>query len=97
MLVLVAWLAVSAVQRLRDPQPVIGEAVSLAVAAGLAINIGVAWLLGRGERNLNIRAALWHVLGDLLGSLAALLAGIVIAFTGWTPSIRCCPWASPVT
>ena len=85
LLILVAWLAVSAIQRLRDPQPVIGEAVSLAAAVGLAINIGVAWLLSRGERNLNTRAALLHVLGDLLGSVAALLSGVVIAFTGWTP------------
>lgn len=85
LLVLVAWLSVSAVRRLRDPQPVIGEAVSLIAAVGLAINIGVAWLLGRGERNLNTRAALLHVLGDLLGSVAALLSGIVIAFTGWMP------------
>ena len=85
LLVLVAWITVSAVQRLRDPQPVIGEAVSLAAAVGLAINIGVAWLLSRGERNLNTRAALLHVLGDLLGSVAALLAGVVIAVTGWTP------------
>ncbi|MDG4595375.1 MAG: cation diffusion facilitator family transporter [Candidatus Contendobacter sp.] len=85
LLVLVAWIAVSAVQRLRDPQPVIGEAVSLAAAVGLALNVGVAWLLSRGERNLNTRAALLHVLGDLLGSVAALLSGIVIAFTGWMP------------
>jgi cobalt-zinc-cadmium efflux system protein len=85
LLVLVAWIAVSAVQRLHDPQPVAGEAVSLAAAIGLVLNIGVAWLLSRGERNLNTRAALLHVLGDLLGSVAALLAGVVIAFTGWTP------------
>jgi len=85
LLILVAWLAVSAIQRLRDPQPVIGEAVSLAAAVGLAINLLVAWLLSRGERNLNTRAALLHVLGDLLGSVAALLSGIVIALTGWTP------------
>ena len=85
LLVLVAWLAISAVARLRDPQPVIGGAVSLAAAAGLAINILTAWLLSRGEGNLNTRAALLHVLGDLLGSAAALLSGVVIAFTGWTP------------
>lgn len=45
----------------------------------------MAWLLTRGEKNLNTRAALLHVLGDLLGSVAALLSGLVIAFTGWTP------------
>ena len=85
LLILVAWIAMSAVQRLQTPQPVIGAAVSVAAAIGLILNIGVAWLLSRGERNLNVRAALLHVLGDLLGSVAALLSGIVIAFTGWTP------------
>jgi cobalt-zinc-cadmium efflux system protein len=83
LLILVAWIAASAIQHLRDPQPVMGEAVSLAAAVGLALNIGVAWLLGRGARNLNTRAALLHVLGDLLGSVAALISGVAITFTGW--------------
>ena len=85
LLVLVTWLAVSAVQRLQNPQPVMGEAVSVTAAVGLLINILVAWLLSRGERNLNTRAALLHVAGDLLGSVAALIAGVVITFTGWMP------------
>jgi len=85
LLVLVAWLAVAAVRRLQDPQPVAGEAVSVTAALGLAINILVAWLLSRGEKNLNTRAALLHVVGDLLGSVAALIAGVVIIFTGWMP------------
>jgi len=85
LLVLVAWISVSAVQRWHTPQPVQGEAVSLTAALGLLINIGVAWLLFRGEQNLNTRAALLHVVGDLLGSVAALIAGVVIVFTGWTP------------
>ena len=85
LLVLVAWIAVSAVQRLQDPQPVAGVAVSITAALGLLINIMVAWMLSRGANNLNTRAALLHVAGDLLGSVAALIAGVVIAFTGWTP------------
>jgi cobalt-zinc-cadmium efflux system protein len=85
LLALVAWLAISAVERLQAPQPVMGEAVSITAAIGLAINLLVAWLLSRGEKNLNTRAALLHVMGDLLGSVAALLSGLVIAFTGWTP------------
>jgi cobalt-zinc-cadmium efflux system protein len=44
----------------------------------------VAWLLMGGRRNVNVRAALLHVLGDLLGSVAALLSGLVILYTGWT-------------
>ena len=85
LLVLVAWLAVSAVQRLQDPRPVAGEAVTVAAALGLLINILVAWTLSRGEKTLNTRAALLHVGGDLLGSVAALIAGVVITFTGWMP------------
>ena len=85
LLALVAWLTVSAVERLQTPQAVQGVAVSITAAIGLAINLLVAWLLARGEKNLNTRAALLHVLGDLLGSVAALLSGLVIAFTGWTP------------
>lgn len=85
LLALVAWLAVSAVGRLQAPAAVRGEAVFVTAAIGLAINLLVAWLLTRGEENLNTRAALLHVLGDLLGSVAALLAGLVIVFTGWTP------------
>ena len=46
---------------------------AVAAAIGLGINLLVAWLLSRGERNLNTRAALLHVMGDLLGSVAALL------------------------
>lgn len=85
LLVLVGWLAVSAVQRLQDPQPVAGVAVSVTAALGLLINVLVAWLLSRGEKNLNTRAAFLHVMGDLLGSIAALIAGVVITLTGWTP------------
>jgi cobalt-zinc-cadmium efflux system protein len=85
LLVLVAWIAVSAVQRLQAPQPVAGEAVSVTAALGLVLNLVVAWMLGRGGASLNARAALLHVMGDLLGSIAALISGVVIAFTGWTP------------
>lgn len=85
LLALVAWLTISAVDRLQTPQAVMGEAVSVTAATGLAINLLVAWLLTRGEKNLNTRAAFLHVMGDLLGSVAALISGLVIAFTGWTP------------
>jgi len=85
LLALVAWLAVTAVLRLQNPQPVAGEMVSVTAALGLLVNVIVAWLLSRGAKNLNTRAALLHVAGDLLGSIAALIAGVVITFTGWTP------------
>ena len=54
--------------------------------AGLLVNLLSFWVLSRGDRgNLNLRAALLHVLGDLLGSAGAILAALVIVATGWTP------------
>ncbi|MDY0014104.1 MAG: cation diffusion facilitator family transporter [Rhodocyclaceae bacterium] len=85
MLAVVAWITWQAVARLVAPLPVDGSAVSTVALLGLLINLGVAWLLSRGEQNLNTRAALLHVLGDILGSVAALAAGLVITITGWTP------------
>lgn len=80
--VAIAWQAVG---RLLSPQAVNGAVVTWVAAGGLLLNLAVAWLLSRGEKDLNTRGALLHVLGDLLGSVAALAAGVVIQLTGWTP------------
>lgn len=85
MLAVIVGIAIVAIQRLRDPRPVAGEAVAIVALLGLVVNVGVAWLLVRGEKTMNIRGALLHVLGDLLGSMAALVAGVVIWYTGWFP------------
>ena len=85
MLAVVAIIVWHAVERLLEPRAIQGMAVMLVAAIGLIVNLIVAWLLSRGEANLNTRAALLHVMGDLLGSVAALVAGMVIHFTGWTP------------
>jgi len=85
MVAVVAAIAAAALLRLKEPTAVKGGAVIGVALAGLAINLAVAWVLSRGERSLNIRAALVHVLGDLLGSVAALIAGVVIYYTGWMP------------
>jgi len=85
MFVIVAAIVVTAIERLSTPAPVAGGTVMLIGAFGLAVNIAVALVLSRGERTLNTRAALLHVIGDMLGSVAALIAGTVIYFTGWTP------------
>ena len=76
---------VEAVRRLQNPAPVSGAGVMVVAALGLLVNLGVLYLLGHGERNLNTRAATLHVLGDLIGSVAALTAGAVIYVTGWKP------------
>ncbi|QFT56050.1 cation diffusion facilitator family transporter [Microbulbifer sp. THAF38] len=85
MLLIVAGIAFAAIDRLRNPQPVHGSTVMVIAFIGLLINILAAWVLYRGERTLNIRGALLHVMGDMLGSVAALISGAVIYFTGWVP------------
>ena len=85
MLLIVVGISIAAFDRLRNPQPVQGGMVMLIASIGLLVNLVVAWVLHRGEQTLNIRGALLHVMGDLLGSVAALAAGAVIYFTGWTP------------
>lgn len=91
MLAIVVWIAVEAVSRVFRPLPVHGTAVMLIAAAGLLVNLGVLWLLarrgghaGHAHADLNTRAAAVHVMGDLLGSVAAIAAGAVVQFTGWT-------------
>lgn len=85
MFAIVAAIVITAIERLTAPEPVAGGTVMLIGAFGLAVNIVVAVVLSRGERTLNTRAALLHVIGDMLGSVAAFAAGSVIYFTGWTP------------
>ena len=83
MLLVVIWITSEAVGRLMHPANVQGESVMIVAAIGLAINVAVAWMLSRDSDNINMRAALTHVLGDLLGSVAAFAAGLVISLTGW--------------
>ncbi len=85
MVLVVIAIAVAAIRRFMLPSPINGEVVTVVAFAGLCVNAGVAWLLMQGEQTMNTRAALLHVLGDLLGSVAALLAGAVVMLTGWTP------------
>jgi cobalt-zinc-cadmium efflux system protein len=85
MIAILAVLAVAAVQRLLAPQAILGEAVIGVALVGLLVNVAVAIVLASAERNMNTRGALLHVMGDLLGSIAALVAGVVIFLTGWMP------------
>lgn len=83
MIALIAVIGVEALHRLRNPGSVEGIAVISVAFVGLLINLAAAWLLSGEHGNLNVRAALLHVLGDLLGSVAALASGAVIMLTGW--------------
>jgi cobalt-zinc-cadmium efflux system protein len=85
LLALVVFIAIEAVKRLLAPQAVSGPAVLVVAIAGLLANLASAWILSRAQGSLNTRGAMLHVLSDLLGSMAAIVAGAVIIFTNWTP------------
>lgn len=85
MLAMVGWIAFEAIGRLIHPSDVDGGGVMLIALIGLAVNLVAAWLLSGDSHNMNSRAALMHVLGDLLGSVAAIAAGAIIWATGWKP------------
>lgn len=83
MLAVIAWIFYEAIQRLSSPEIVQGRAVIVVASIGLAINIIVAYILSHDKQSVNTKAALVHVMGDLLGSIAAIVAGVVISYTGW--------------
>lgn len=70
-------------ERLWDPPEVGGTGVAIVGAVGLVVNIVAAWVLhARSQGNMNVKAALAHVLGDALGSGAAIVAGLLVRFAG---------------
>ncbi|WP_289042327.1 cation diffusion facilitator family transporter [uncultured Aliiroseovarius sp.] len=80
------WITWEAIQRLADPVEVLGGTMLIIAVLGLLVNIVAFLVLTRGEGdNLNVRAAALHVAGDLLGSIATIVAAGVILTTGWTP------------
>ena len=75
-----------AIHRLREPAAVLAGPMLAIAVLGLAVNVAAFLALHGAERdNLNVKGALLHVLGDLLGSAAAIVAALVILWTGWTP------------
>ncbi|MBB5149190.1 MULTISPECIES: cation diffusion facilitator family transporter [Ureibacillus] len=86
------FIVIEAIERFISP-PEIASVGMLGIAiVGLAVNVLVAWILMRGgdtHDNLNMRAAFLHVIGDMLGSVAAIVAALSIMFLGWG-------WMDPV-
>lgn len=77
-------IIVEAIARIHnEPKDISGMTVMIIATVGIFVNLVVAWILSRGEQNINIRAALLHVLSDLLASVAALVSGAVVYYTGW--------------
>lgn len=87
LIVITALIVWEAVRRFMHPEPIAGKFMLVIAVAGLLANLLSFWLLHHGseEKNLNVRAAALHVLGDLLGSVGAIVAALIIMFTGWTP------------
>lgn len=83
---IVVWIVYEAVQRFRQPVEILSGPMLAVAVAGLLINVFVLWLLTRGDtEHVNIKGAALHVMGDLLGSVGAIAAALVIRFTGWMP------------
>lgn len=84
LIVIVAAIAFEAARRIVNPEPVQGAIVVAAALVAIAVNAYVAVGLRAHTRNLNLRAAMLHVLGDIGASAGVVVAGVVILFTGWT-------------
>lgn len=79
-------ISYEAIMRFFEPVKVMGTTMLVIATIGLAVNVGTLLILRMGgSGNLNVRAALLHVLSDLLGSVAAIIAALVILWTGWMP------------
>lgn len=90
LLLLVAWIAVEAVARLRAPGAVLAGPMLAVAVVGLAVNLIGLRLLGGGQKDdANLRGAWLHVMGDMLGSVGAIGAALGIMATGWL-------WLDPV-
>ncbi|MGY0694870.1 cation diffusion facilitator family transporter [Virgibacillus sp. FSP13] len=85
------YIIYEAYHRFTDPPEVASTGMLIIACIGLVVNIVIAWILMRGDtkENLNLRAAFLHVLGDLLGSIGAIIAALLIMFFNWG-------WADPL-
>jgi len=81
-----AMICYEAFERIFQPVEVLGGTMLIIAGIGLAVNaVTLLVLHNGGGANLNVRAALLHVIADLLGSVAAIVAAVIILYTGWTP------------
>lgn len=86
-LAIALWIMAEAVGRTLTPSPVLGGPMLIIAALGLVVNVVVFLILRGGDRSsLNLRGATLHVLGDMLGSVAAIAAAAIILVTGWLPA-----------
>ncbi|MCT8973546.1 cation diffusion facilitator family transporter [Microbaculum marinisediminis] len=85
-LMITAFIVIEAAERFADPVTVLAGPMMVVAVLGLVVNIVAFLVLMGGQReSLNVRGALIHVAGDMLGSLGAITAAAVILWTGWMP------------
>ena len=89
LMALVLWILIEAYGRLRTPQMMIPLPALVVASVGLVVNIIAFRWLHQAHDNATVRSAALHVLGDLLGSVSAILAALIVWFTGW-------PYADPI-
>lgn len=89
LIALTAWIVIEAIGRLREPETMLPIPALIIATIGFVVNlIAFRWLHGSSD-NMNVRAAALHVLGDLLGSVAAMTAALCVWLWGWS-------WADPI-
>ena len=85
LLVVAGLIVVEAWERVREPVSIDGVVMLSVAGLGLMVNLVAAFVLhAHAHDNLNVRGAYLHVLGDLLGSVGAIAAGVIVLATGWT-------------
>ena len=83
LILIVVFIAIEAVRRFTNPEPVQGGLVIVAALVAIGVNTFIALRLRGAGDNLNVRAALLHVVGDIAASLGVIVAGAIILLTGW--------------
>lgn len=86
LIVISLYIFWEAYQRFLNPPEVISSGMLIISTIGLLVNIIAAYILMRGDKdeNLNVRSAFLHVIGDMLGSVGAIIAALLIMFFGWS-------------
>lgn len=85
LIVLAGYIFYEAYQRFRSPAEIRSTMMIAVALSGLAVNVaGFLILRSSSRHNLNVRGAFLHIIGDLLSSVAVVIGGLVIRFTGWT-------------
>lgn len=83
LILITGWILWEAVQRFQHPEPIQPLAMFLAASVGIGINLYIGFGLQKEQENLNVRAAMLHVFGDIAASIGVIVAGGIILLSGW--------------